>query len=85
MTLPAKVCLCQIGEAFKHCLADFVRQRGTPHSAMQTLLLPKTIGGPRRGKSGVFALSKVKKGPNRASNGPKMTKNKLKRAKIPVL
>ena len=61
MTLPAKVCLCQIGEAFKHSLADFVRQRSTLHPAMRTLLLPKTIGGPKRGESRVFALSKVKK------------------------
>ena len=59
---------------------DFVRQKGTLHPAVRTLLLPKTIGGARRGKSGVFALSKVKKGPIRASNGPKMTKHRFKRA-----
>ena len=37
------------------------------------------------GQSGVYALSKFNKRPNRALIGPKMTKNRLKRAKIVFL
>ena len=69
---------------FDGFFGGFCPPKGYPPPCYATLLLPKTIVGPRRGKSGVFALSKVKKGPNRASNGPKMTKNRLKRAKNSV-